>query len=133
MDSLKNTSLVGTIATGTVESMIVYSGNLYVGGVFANINGVSNTKNIAKFNDAVIITAVIENETNPISVYPNPSNGQFIVDAGIATVNVYDCLGQLVYSIKMNGKETVNIEKSGMYIVQVVKGEKVYISRIINK
>jgi hypothetical protein len=63
------------------------------------------------------------------NVYPNPSNGQINVSIANltedATLNVYDMIGQQVYSANILGNGTINemhdlsFLNSGMYILEL--------------
>jgi hypothetical protein len=78
-------------------------------------------------------TGISVNAFSGISIYPNPSNGQFTIDAGEATVDVFNCLGQVVSHLRINGKQTISLDEPGMYFVQVTKNGRVFNSRMINK
>ncbi len=65
---------------------------------------------------------------NPISLYPNPSTGSFIVKTEngnyIDNIEVYNMMGQIVYSSLFNTKTSeveinLNQNKSGIYFVRV--------------
>ena len=114
-----------------INCMTVYNGYLYVGGSFPYSSSFPY-QYVAKFDDGVY-TGISEIQSSRISVYPNPSNGQFNVDAGNATVSIYDCIGQMIYSAKVNGPETISIEKPGMYIVKIIKENEIYATKIVVK
>lgn len=71
-----------------------------------------------------------------ITVFPNPSTGEFIVYSLRSTVNtieVYNSLGQIVHKQTVNSKqETVNLsEASGIYSVKIYSGENFVVKKII--
>lgn len=76
-------------------------------------------------------TGINEISTPTTLIYSNPSNGSFNIEAH-GEVNVINCLGQIVYHSIVNGRETISIDKPGMYIVQVNDGKKIINSRLIN-
>jgi hypothetical protein len=68
---------------------------------------------------------VDDNQTIPVSLYPNPSNGKVIVEAeGIKWVKVYDLQGQLLK--EWDGEATDKVElnlqgfASALYAVEVL-------------
>ena len=68
-------------------------------------------------------TGVEELESGNVAVYPNPTNGSFMVEAeGMTHITVYNMLGQVVYSNDCNVDQmTVNLSnvESGIYMVRV--------------
>lgn len=59
----------------------------------------------------------ISESANALTLYPNPSNGQFAIEGkGLATI--YNTLGQKVQEVEVNGKQTVDLEK-GVYVVRM--------------
>lgn len=67
------------------------------------------------------------------SVYPNPTNGTFHIDAqGNSQVTIMNAAGQVVESIVVNGSTPINLDVvSGVYFVQVQNGNKVGTQRLI--
>jgi hypothetical protein len=77
------------------------------------------------FNDSEFSpVAVQNNKQNNISLYPNPSNGNFnIVNMNNADVKVFDIMGKLVYSTKSNSDNfAMNLSSlsEGTYVVKTV-------------
>lgn len=74
--------------------------------------------------------------SNNIEVYPNPSTGIYTIDLNEdAQVEVYDLLGKVVYTGKVQaGKTTLDISnyKAGLYLLNV-KSEKEYITKKLLK
>jgi hypothetical protein len=78
------------------------------------------------------VTGITENGMEDINVYPNPSNGQFVVEVnGVdadAQITVMDVTGRQVYTegVSMNGnfrKElNLNVAK-GTYLLQIATVE----------
>lgn len=76
------------------------------------------------------VADVKENGSLEISIFPNPSNGNFIIKGEVESVKVINALGQKVEAnIQKSGKLTnVNIERrKGLYFVQVlgINGQEV--------
>jgi len=79
-------------------------------------------------------------EENAIDIFPNPSNGNFSVAApangnALQTVEVYNVVGELVYSETNKNKSTfdINISQSpkGIYFVKFNDGEKIMTEKIV--
>jgi hypothetical protein len=74
-----------------------------------------------------------------LSIYPNPTSGNFKVNAGTLksfTLEITDVAGKVVYSKKYSNTssiESVSINKKGLYLVKLISGEKVRVSRLIVK
>ncbi len=68
-------------------------------------------------------TEVEESVASKVSLYPNPTNDSFVVEAdGMTHVTVYNMVGQVVYSNDCNAsKMTINLGnvESGIYMVRV--------------
>ncbi|MDD3739518.1 MAG: T9SS type A sorting domain-containing protein [Lentimicrobiaceae bacterium] len=63
-----------------------------------------------------------------VSIYPNPTNNSFVVDAeGEINVKLYDMSGKEVLSQNSNGKVIINIShlQNGVYNVQVFSGNNI--------
>jgi hypothetical protein len=71
------------------------------------------------------------NEKGNILIYPNPSNGKFIVEMenGKGVIEIYNVFGEKVFQSKIsNPKSEINLNLSnGMYFYQV-KDNKQFIS-----
>ncbi|HWB64089.1 MAG TPA: T9SS type A sorting domain-containing protein [Chitinophagales bacterium] len=82
----------------------------------------------------------ISNSGVEAKIYPNPSNGSFIMNISdntitAAEVNIYDLTGRLAYSAKQtanNGKlnVTANELTTGIYLVEVKSGNQLFRSKI---
>lgn len=107
----------------TTDSAYTYGGQSFGGPTYiSNVNWTWNT-----------LTTGINELSNPATlIYPNPSNGSFNIEAH-GEVNVINCLGQIVYHSIVNGRETISIDKPGMYIVQVNDGKTITNARLINQ
>ena len=76
--------------------------------------------------------------TNNISIYPNPSNGIIAIstDNNLPNfVSVYDIAGKLLYSELINSNSTIDLSeyKSGAYIVEILNNNNTYTERVILK
>ncbi len=75
---------------------------------------------------------------NELSVYPNPASDNFTISINEvmknAQVEIYNVLGEKVYSAVLNNKqETINTKQfsSGIYFVKVSDTEKLYMTKVI--
>ncbi|MFO7790832.1 MAG: T9SS type A sorting domain-containing protein [Bacteroidales bacterium] len=72
-----------------------------------------------------------------MSIYPNPNDGNFIIDFGkneVKKLNIYNSIGQLMLSdVPAEQEEQVSIENfsSGMYLVQIHLANDVVTNQII--
>src|SRR6185436_8217887 len=85
----------------------------------------------SRFSDGMVIIGVKEFNRDGIKIYPNPTNGEFTVSGLMfevdGRIDVYNALGEKVYSDDFHGKEkTVNCKLNpGIYFVEVNGGKKV--------
>jgi hypothetical protein len=76
------------------------------------------------------IQSVSENETAAFMVYPNPTNGAFVISAGagIESMVVYDSVGQMVERMVGLNATQINVDEHlspGLYVIEVLsKGRK---------
>lgn len=79
---------------------------------------------------------IVEYNSTFISVYPNPSNGEFRI-SGFKTnaeLSIYNCVGELVYKTNMLRKqENVNITSMpfGIYLLQIRSDSKIFTKKMI--
>jgi len=76
----------------------------------------------------------IENSDFEAIVYPNPSNGNFVVKGeNIKSVSVYDLSGKIIFENNLSSNiyqiNLSNIE-AGMYMVKIVNENKIYYEKI---
>jgi hypothetical protein len=85
------------------------------------------------------VVGLIEGMNGSLSVYPNPSNGQFIVELngaeGVGTLNVMDMTGRMVYTegVNFSGdfRHALDLNVvSGSYILQVLTAQGVVTTRL---
>ena len=84
----------------------------------------------AKVGTDVVINSIKPNsEDNPISIYPNPSSGKFILQPGNSAngkLSIYNTLGNLVFQTSVNNSNTVEFDLSkqakGLYFYTIENG-----------
>lgn len=87
-----------------------------------------------KFGYAPIITGVTEEESNPVSVYPNPGNGEFYLTGPVQQCHVFTITGQTIpFSIEdFEGKKKLTVQaQPGMYLLRYRAGQKIYTDKVI--
>lgn len=114
------------------------SGNIYIVGTFENTVDVNPNPNevyefvsrgfrdtyILKYLDSELGTNEIMAH-NPISIYPNPSNGTFFINSKNALVGkefkIYDLTGKLISSGFINQKQELNLNhlNQGIYVLKL--------------
>jgi len=81
-------------------------------------------------------TGIDNTEQRNISIYPNPSHDYFYIshDSKIENVDIYNCVGQNVLSIKPENN-SVNISPlaKGVYIVVIRDKKETYLSKFIKE
>ena len=88
---------------------------------------------------AVAITGIIENSFgDELSIYPNPTNGNFSIDLGYvheySQILISDISGKLIYSRTMTQSQVLNLsleEPAGIYIVSIQAVDKKAVIRLV--
>ena len=81
---------------------------------------------------------VAENTLEGVSVYPNPSTGEFTIsnDNNVeATIVVYDLVGKVVYTAETSTSASVNLSSAGAgtYVVKVSSAAGNYTEKVVIK
>lgn len=98
--------------TGVNEAIMTIcrqgDGKLILGGVFTSYDGIGRNR-IARVNNTAV--GISELEESPMSVYPNPNNGAFIVRGpdipGTSQAQLLDALGQQVAAFRIGGSNAI--------------------------
>ncbi len=78
--------------------------------------------------------SVNSNNQLPVSIYPNPSDGKFLIATDIkATVNVFDTKGQIVYSGTLDGDTQLDLSalSRGVYYLKISTNELQLVEKIV--
>ena len=81
----------------------------------------------------IVATGIASAEMNGFNVYPNPSAGMFTVEmAGAATIEVYNMIGELVYSSQINATASVDLSGlgAGIYTMKAITADKNIVKQI---
>jgi len=78
-------------------------------------------------------------EENGMEIFPNPSNGMFSIQQQSGTkqqtIEIYNILGEKIYSTTSDTKATYDIDIShspkGIYFVKLNDGEKIQTEKIV--
>ena len=125
-------SISGPDSVPHVNAVMMYNNNLYVAGMFDSAGSVY-TGCIAQWNGPVSVNELSSPNDN-ITVYPNPSNGifyiqmdntQFTMDNEKTQVEVYNVLGEKVYSSSLsivNSPLSIDLSNqvTGIYLYRVI-------------
>ncbi|MDG2440598.1 MAG: T9SS type A sorting domain-containing protein, partial [Crocinitomicaceae bacterium] len=124
----------------------------YGNGSYTIVSGGNTLLTGGEFGDTesrlflVELSGIEENTfVNGLEVYPNPANGVAHVDINLTqatsvAVNVYNALGQIVYTNAEGqmtaGNHTFDVDftnlESGIYLVDVITGSKKITTRVSN-
>jgi uncharacterized delta-60 repeat protein len=111
--------------TWVLCTAIQSDGKIIVGGNFNYFNGTGRNGIARLQND---FTLDLKSEDNNINLFPNPTQGMFIVQFGEitnATVNIYDCKGQLLSQQKNVNEKSLKFDLSnyanGLYILELIQ------------
>lgn len=108
-----------------------------------NAEGTGGTYSIDDVNfigSSTLLTGITEKEETPVSLFPNPTtNGMFTLDlaniSGKTTVNVYDIIGNVIFSSETSSQTKHLIDLSnhanGSYFVSIKNNKEVITKKII--
>lgn len=77
--------------------------------------------------------------SNKFKIYPNPNNGQFVIDLDNnenVMISIYNIQGQQIHSnLNASGKVNLNLSRypQGIYFVKIVSGNNAIVERIIKE
>lgn len=129
-DNLGNVYVAGYFGSDTLgfDSSILLNDTTSSFDIFiAAINSITGVENIANQNDNIFI-------------YPNPSNGKFIVKEDEAQMTnhkleIYNVFGEKIYSTLISSQSNNNVDISsqpkGIYFVKVQSADKVYTEKVV--
>ncbi len=112
-----------TWSTGVTSANIVYS-NPIPGFYALTILGKSaaSCTNTANMTVHVKDCATGLNETRSndhLSIYPNPTSGELMIETGNADIHLFNALGQFLLTKRVIGKEKLVIEDAGVYFLRL--------------
>ena len=140
IDNDANASTENVMMAG-VHNLGAFANNSFVEFTITSDDyGCSMTSDMLSSN--CMIDAVVEIETQPLSIYPNPTKGDFTVINAMAdhtmTIEIMNNLGQLVFAQQASSNEQGNFTintfdqlANGNYMVRVTQGNEIQVVRII--
>lgn len=122
---------------GAGSYQITYNGAIEAQLTEAQANfGSSNTQNFCIINDASIDEL---NLSNALSVYPNPSNGEFTITNTLGNIDAVELLniqGQVIFASEVNASSAaikLNTIAPGTYFIKALMGEQTAIKQVVVK
>jgi hypothetical protein len=124
------------------------SGNVYATGALLS-GGVFGSTSLSKYDrtDAFVTKIsqlvgvnTIVNSTKAIYIYPNPGNGNFVLEMeqlsnAKSEIVIYNCLGQAIHRKTNNSASKINFdlsnEENGIYFIEIKKDDKVIATKKI--
>ncbi len=107
----------------------VNTSNVSVSGGIVEPTGTNVIDDIIITGQPIVTVAVNDPFLTDIKLYPNPSNGHFVVETNICLdMRIYDLSGRLINSGHLSsGHNNINMSEreSGMYIVKLISENKV--------
>ena len=126
--------------SGFINNLCVYKNELYVGGLFNSINGIT-VSNIAKFNDA---SGIFENKIPSSDEFMKFSNPRFVdqefeisfdekIDLNKSVLQIIDSSGKEYYSTTGLNQNYFNVKLSypGLYYIVINFDDKVISKKLI--
>ena len=124
------------------------NGNSYITGycyssyaIFGNSGWANcgNTNNsivfVAKLKNVTIGITEVNNLANKVNVFPNPTNGCFILSVPPETkeIHILNSLGQIMENVTVDNQTILNFEiiKSGIYFIQIITDKETAIKKLI--
>jgi hypothetical protein len=91
--------------------------------------------------DCDVITSVptLEKNVGQIQIFPNPSNGKFIIETKImrnVEIEIYNMLAEKIFTIthfkqQISNEIDLSVSPKGIYFVKINDGGKVYTEKIV--
>jgi len=88
-----------------------------------------------------VLTVIAENGGSYLDIFPNPSEGLYVVDFGSKSINgkltIYDAEGKIIMWRLVRDENTININllgrAEGIYYLKLEANDEVSIGRLILK
>jgi PKD repeat protein len=108
----------------------------YVTAVYSNPEGESEASNKVTINTTKSTTNGINEYTNAVRVYPNPSGGQFIIETKELRgfYSIVNSVGTVIKSGSVNSDITnVSINKPGIYMIKIISDSMLITRKVVIK
>ena len=88
----------------------------------------------ASVNFTIDTSNAVDNINNAVSIYPNPSNGLFNINAnGNFNMQVIDITGKVIDTKNFSNNTTIEINTTGIYFIKLSDGNSVSVQKVIVK
>jgi PKD repeat protein len=129
----------GTNANSQNPQVTFNTAGLYTIELAAINTGGSDIETKTDYITVVDNAAVSENATDVLTIYPNPTNGSFVIQSGNtslhgSSVTVSDITGRMIFSeISSDDKMTIDLstEPAGIYVVQIYSAGTTITEKVI--
>ena len=129
-----NNTFIATDVDG-IATIDLDGGQAYPYTVIYSAYSEGDTINNLSADTTITINFTGINSVNALQfdVYPNPTSGQFTIEAqGQANVTIMNAAGKVVETMVINGTQQVNLNvASGVYFVRMKEADKVGVQRLI--
>jgi len=137
----------GTNNDGALSVAVDNFGNAFITGWFREVcsfgsTSLSNVDPVFGGSDLFIakigVTTGINEINNTLNtmIFPNPSNGKFIISCNrnIYTIEIFNIIGEKVFHSEINNQKSeidLSLQPKGIYFVKISDGENIYTEKII--
>ncbi len=131
---------ITTDADGGLYMAGYYTASMTIGNFILNDTYSNGSMFIAKNSGSALSTHNVTQASQNISLYPNPNNGKMTVmfnNGSYRSLQVYDCLGKIIYTTSLTGNERsaiINLRNlpSGTYFAEATgNGESAHLPFVV--
>lgn len=109
--------------------------NLTEGSHTAGVKAVytSGMSKMTTINFAVTLSGINDEESNNITLYPNPAKDKLFVEGEYDILQIFSATGFPVATYEQASEINVSSLSEGVYIVRITKGEQIFIKKLVVK
>ncbi|MBA2611453.1 MAG: T9SS type A sorting domain-containing protein [Bacteroidetes bacterium] len=132
-------NFTATSVTSTISTVLSPTASITYTVVGTNSVGCSHTFNVSQIVNACVGIHENNGSSALISIFPNPTNGVFMLDitnsTGPLSIEIYTIIGEKVKAKKIDsGKNEINLndQANGVYLIYVTENNKtIHISKVV--